>query len=137
MTDDGFSFVGLAARRSDGVSRDQLRAQPDGKDADQGAERGVEGGPFEIVALEEVERVEAEGGEGREAAEDAGEKEQPSVRAERVVLYYHAGQDSGCQATDDVDDEGAERESERRRVMENEAPQLVPRHGADKSAKSD
>ncbi len=114
----------LASRS--GLHRAQHHPEPKCREAAGDTEHNIGCRDECVAALQEEHRLESECGECSKASEDAREEQEARIRREQVVLLDEPGQDTGKQASNDVDDEGAGGEPPIHRVMQDIARELVP-----------
>src|SRR5258706_14906014 len=98
------------------------------------AQDHVGSGDKPIAAPDEEHRFQTEGGEGGEAAEDAGEKEEPRIRGKVIELLGEPRQDSRGEAPEDVHREGARGKAPVDGVMQHPAGKLEARHRPQRSS---
>src|SRR5260221_5307032 len=90
-----------------------------------------------LAALDERHRLDTEGREGGEAAEEPGEEEEPQLERQEITAFGDADQEARHQAAQDVDDERAERKGPGLGPREHPGADLVARHRADRAAGGD
>ena len=90
---------------------EQRQADEDCSDADDDGRKDVGGGLAVGVAFDQHGRIEAEGGEGGEAAEDPGREEQPHVLAHAGAIGEIARQQPHREGSGQVDEQGPERKA--------------------------
>src|SRR5260221_5701381 len=115
----------------------EAQPQPERGEARGDAQHDVEHRDPRLAALHEEHGHEAEGGEGREAAQQAGEEQQADVRGKELVLLREPGEDSRDEASQDIDRERAGGESPVDRVVQHVAGKLEARDRSDGAAQRD
>src|SRR5258708_15211052 len=87
-----------------------------------------------LAAPDEEHRFQSEGGEGGEAAEDAGEEEESRIHGEEVVLLREAREDSGREATQHINGEGARGKAPIHGLMQHPAGKLEAGRRSERSS---
>src|SRR5439155_15762764 len=117
------------------VRPEQGEAEEQGRDARRDRADDIAGGERVRVALDQQSRVEREGGEGREPAEETRRQEQPHVLRDTGTKSEIAGERAHDERTEDIDDQRSEREAvtehAHRRDIDT-VPKRAPDAGAEK-----
>jgi len=104
-------------------------------DAAHHARRHVSRLPCRLAALDQRHRLDAERGEGGEAAEEAGEEQEPQLERQEIPVFGDADQDAAIRQpstlTMKVPAEGTAR------CALDQAPNLVARHRTHRTARGD